>query len=259
MKNRISIGLHGSTDPETVARVAERAERAGFRGLWLNDVPRGDSLAGLASAAKATSTLRLGSGVIPLDRRPATEILASIAKHELPAERLTVGIGSGGPKRALARVEESVQEIRHGTSAEVMVGALGPKMRALGARSADGVVLNWVTPVVIGEIVRELRDAAGTQGTRTVLYTRTILSFDARSALDTESATYASYPRYAAYFQRHGFAAVDATIDGTAAGALHDAAKLYLESVDELVLRAITSSYSAKELLDFVETAAEVL
>lgn len=258
MRDRISIGLTGRTAPKAIAAVAARAESAGFRALWLNDVPHGDSLVGLAVAAAATSRLRLGTGVIPLDRRPASEILAATTAQGLPENRLTLGIGSGGPKQALRRVEEGLSELRAGTGAELVVGALGPKMRELGARRADGVLFNWVTPGVVAGMVRELRDTGGSSA-RAVLYTRTIVSPDARAALEQESAAYASYPSYAAHFERSGFEAIKATIDGSDPGVLREAVSSYLDSVDELVLRAITPVGDGEELLAFVDAVADTL
>ena len=79
--SRVSIGLPGATPHELVSALAPRIEQLGLRGLWLNDTPGGDSLAGLRAAAAATSVLRLGTGVIPLDRRSARGILADLGDH----------------------------------------------------------------------------------------------------------------------------------------------------------------------------------
>ncbi len=68
----VSIGLPGVTAHETLRALAPRIERLGFHALWLNDSADGDSLDGLRIAAAHTTTLALGAGVIPLDRRPRT-------------------------------------------------------------------------------------------------------------------------------------------------------------------------------------------
>ncbi|HEX6956233.1 MAG TPA: LLM class flavin-dependent oxidoreductase, partial [Agromyces sp.] len=70
MRAAVSLGLPGTTDRETLRALAPRLERLGFHALWLNDVPGGDSLAGLRAAGEVTDRLRLATGVIPLDRRP---------------------------------------------------------------------------------------------------------------------------------------------------------------------------------------------
>ena len=110
--SRVSIGLPGATPHDVIEALAPQIEAAGFRALWLNDTPDGDSLAGLAVAARVTSSLRLGTGVIPLDRRPAASILAGLG--DLPADRLDLGIGTGGANHGLALVERSVAELRAG-------------------------------------------------------------------------------------------------------------------------------------------------
>jgi len=248
--DRISIGLHGGTDVAVVRDVARRMEASGFRGLWLNDTPGGDALRGLAAAASVTSTLRLGAGVIPLDRRSATDVADALG--DLPADRLDLGVGSGGPADALARVREGVEQLRAATTATILVGALGPRMRALAAEVADGVLLNWLTPDAAHDAVAELRASA--PHARAVLYARTALEDDALSALAAEAAQYGSYPSYAANFERIGAEPIDATIVGTETVLLEERAHEYLRSVDELVLRAVTAPHA--DLVRFVELAA---
>ena len=84
----IGFGVTGHLDEEVVRWLAPTVEEAGFRTLWFNDIPGGDSLARVHLAASLTSSIRVGTGVIPLDRRPATEILAEIKTLNLPADRL---------------------------------------------------------------------------------------------------------------------------------------------------------------------------
>jgi alkanesulfonate monooxygenase SsuD/methylene tetrahydromethanopterin reductase-like flavin-dependent oxidoreductase (luciferase family) len=247
--DRISIGLPGATAHGTLRQLAPQIEAAGFRGLWLNDTPDGDSLAGLEIAAIATTRLALATGVIPLDRRPANEIAGRLAG--LPADRLTIGIGSGGPTHALARVAEAIEILR--PLAPVLVGALGPKMRRLGAQHSDGVLLNWLTPATATAAVDDMRrDAAGRQ-VRAALYVRTIVAPEALPALAAEAAGYQSSGSYAANFERLGIRAIDAIVDGSAPGALAGRVREYLESVDELVLRVVTGSTTLASYLRFIE------
>jgi len=249
--DRVSLGLPGATDHAIVRTVAQQAETLGFRALWLNDTPNGDSLAGLAAAASVTSRLGLATGVIPLDRRSPRSLIEGLQR--VPSERLTLGVGSGAQRRgSLTRVREGVAELRRLTSAEIVVGALGPKMRALGATDADGVLLSWLRPREATEAMRELRESAGGRPVRAVLYARAIVDAEARPMLEQESAQYEKYPNYAAYFVRTGARALETTIDGTA-----DVAK-QVESyaVDELVLRIITADASAESYLRFIDRIA---
>lgn len=245
MRAAVSIGLTGTTAAGDIRLLAPRIERLGFARLWLNDVPRGDSLEGLRVAATVTETLGLATGVIPLDRRPA----ASLHLTALPADRTTIGIGSGGARHPLAVVERGIETLRRATEASVFVGALGPRMRRLAAERADGVVFNWLTPAAAVSAMSELRAAARGRAVRGVLYVRTIADPDARAALEREVGRYASVPSYAANFERLGIDAIDATIGD--AGRLAD-----FDVVDEVVLRAVTPSGSLAELERFVEETA---
>lgn len=241
----VSIGLVGTTDARDIRALAPRIERLGFARLWLSDIPHGDSLAGLRVAAAVTETLGLANGVIPLDRRPAE----SLDLTGLPAERMTLGIGSGGARHPLGLVERGIETLRLATDAAIAVGALGPRMRRLAAERADGVLFNWLTPGAARSAMSELRSAAGERPVRGVLYVRTIAEPGARAALEREADRYASVPSYAANFERLGMRAIDATID--------DAARLGdFDVVDEIVLRAITPTGSLAELERFVEEVA---
>lgn len=246
----VSVGLPGATPQAVIAELAPRIEESGFRGLWLNDTPGGDSLAGLAVAAGVTTRLQLATGVIPIDRRPPAEIDAHL--DGLPLGRVTIGIGSGGPRDALRRVTEAIAVLDGRVS--VVVGALGPKMRRLGAERADGILLNWFTPAAAAEAMADLhRDAAG-RSTRGVLYARTIVDPEALPAMHAEAAGYERVAAYAANFARLGFTALDTTIDGTAG--LADPVTKYTNVVDELVLRAVTADGSLASYQRFIGAVA---
>ncbi|HEY8281843.1 MAG TPA: LLM class flavin-dependent oxidoreductase [Leifsonia sp.] len=258
----VSIGVPGALGPEAVRRLAPRIEAAGFAGIWLNDTPQGDSLAGLAAAAEVTRHLRLATGVIPVDRRPGPAILEDLQRTGVPEARLTLGIGSGQLRTgAVDAVAEAVAVLRQGSRAAVVVGALGPRMRRLGAEHADGVLLSWLTPAVAGEQVAELR-AAGKEAQgelpRIALYARAIVDEAARPVLEREAAQYGSYPAYAANFARLGIAPIDTTLP-PADGDLASGVAAYRVAVDELVLRAITPTGSLDDLLAFVDRAAALL
>jgi alkanesulfonate monooxygenase SsuD/methylene tetrahydromethanopterin reductase-like flavin-dependent oxidoreductase (luciferase family) len=245
MRAAVSIGLTGTTDARDIRSLAPRIERLGFSALWLNDVPRGDSLAGLRAAATVTETLGLATGVIPLDRRPA----ASLDLSGLPSGRTAIGIGSGRARHPLAIVKQGIATLRDATAASIVVGALGPRMRRLAAEQADGVLFNWLTPDAAADAMSELRHTADGRPVRGVLYVRTIAEADARAALEHEADRYASVPTYATNFERLGFRPIDATISTAAELAAYDV-------VDEVVLRAVTPTGSLIELERFIEEVA---
>ncbi len=251
--DRVSLGLPGATEPGVIATVARHAEAAGFRALWLNDTPTGDALEGLAAAAASTSTLGLATGVIPLDRRPAATLIAPL--RALPLDRVTLGIGSGaGRSGVLDRVRAGVEELRAAIEIPIVVGALGPAMRELAARTADGALLSWLRPQDARTAMAELRRDAAGRSVRGVLYVRATVSADARETLEREAAQYASYPNYAAHFARTGATAIETTIDGAADLAAQ--VESYTDEVDDVVLRAITAGSTERELLAFIDEVA---
>lgn len=252
----MSIGLPGSTDHAVIRALAPHLEQLGFRALWLNDTPEGDSLAGLAVAAGVTDSLVLATGIIPLDRRPASAIAASLAGLNLPEHRLSLGIGTGGPKDGLARVADAVVTLREATSAELVVGALGPKLRSLGAKLADGVLFNWLTPDAAAAAMTDLRRDAVSRTVRGVLYARTTVDTESLPALETEAARYGAIPSYAANFERIGASAIDTTIRSVGSFELATQVSAYTEHVDELVLRVITAEPTLAGYLRFVDTVA---
>ncbi|WP_159501670.1 LLM class flavin-dependent oxidoreductase [Microbacterium sp. 18062] len=238
----VSIGVAGSLGPERIARIARSVQNAGFHALWVNDTPDGDAIAALGAAARATDGLALATGVVPLDRRPPADVLRALTLAGVPDERLTLGVGSGAARtRQLALVRDGVARLREGRSARIVVGALGPRMRRLGARDADGVLLTWLTP---GAAV-EQRDDAHTENpaARACLYVRTALDHAGRERMLREADRYAGYPNYAANFARLGFDAGDAVLPPP--GGEPDPAGVtptlsaYLAAADEVVLRAV--------------------
>ena len=245
----LSIGLPGTTSPATIAGLAPLVEAAGFRTLWLNDTAQGDALAGLAVAAAVTTTLGLGVGVIALDRRSVAEIAAALPG--LPLDRLTVGVGAGSPRDALARVRTGVEQLRATTSAAIVVGGLGPRMRQLAAEVADGVLLNWLTPAAATSATRDLHATAS--GARSILYVRTAVDAGAVPNLRGEAERYGGIASYAANLERIGATAMETTIvPDELAARLQE----FGSGVDELVLRAITVDPSFDSLARFAERVA---
>lgn len=256
----VSVGVAGALGPATIASIAAAAEAAGFHALWVNDTPDGDSLAALAAAAETTSSLTLATGVVPVDRRPAAEIVR--AAGGLPQDRLVLGVGSGTTTAgALRMVADAVTELRAGTRAQVLLGALGPRMRELAASVADGPLLSWLTPEVAAE---QGAAAHASASARVALYVRTALEEAAVPALRMETERYASYPNYAANFARLG---IDPHATVLAPDSAPGALAAYRAAVDEVVLRAIvtptasagTGASAVAPYLRFIAHAASLL
>jgi alkanesulfonate monooxygenase SsuD/methylene tetrahydromethanopterin reductase-like flavin-dependent oxidoreductase (luciferase family) len=251
----LSIGIAAAAGPELAARLAPLVERAGLHALWVNDTPGHDSLAVLAAAAQVTQRLVLATGVIPVDRRPPAEVLARVGELGLPVDRLVLGIGSGaGATGSLGRVSTALTAMR-GTDpsgrADVVVGALGPRMRRLAAEASDGVLLSWLTP----DRARTQTDEAHAlaPAAHVALYVRAASDPAAGATLAAEADRYAGYPSYAANFTRLGIAARDTVIgpDRFADGIRH-----YRDSADEVVLRAIVADETPDDYERFVQAVA---
>lgn len=248
MTAALSLGVAAAVGPALAERLAPAVEGAGFHALWVNDVPGHDALEVLAAAAGATERLVLATGVLPVDRRTPGEILARVDGLGLPPERLVLGIGSGArPGGALARVTDAAAALRAGTSARVVVGALGPRMRQTGAAASDGLLLSWLTPPIARQQAAEARTLA--PGAHVALYVRTAVESSAAARLADESRRYAGFPAYAANFARLGIDAADTTIGpDDLAGRI----AVYRDAVDEVVLRAITADDSLEAYERFV-------
>ncbi|MGO2091171.1 MAG: LLM class flavin-dependent oxidoreductase [Microbacterium gubbeenense] len=245
---RISLGIAGSLGPEKAAEIAPYVEAAGFHALWINETQGINALEVAAAVAKETDRLVVATGVIAVDRRPASEILDDFARLEIPAERLVVGIGSGQKREgALARMEQTLADLRAATTARLAVGALGPKMRRLAAEHADAAVLSWLPP----EEARAQSDELHARQPRgsAVLYARTSAVPEARARLEKEAAAYAELPAYARHFARLGIDPLDTVISSP------EDRDRYRGTVDELVLRAVTPADRAGEYLDFLPLA----
>jgi alkanesulfonate monooxygenase SsuD/methylene tetrahydromethanopterin reductase-like flavin-dependent oxidoreductase (luciferase family) len=246
----LSIGIAGSTSAEGVRRIAAATEAAGYRALWVNDTPDGNSLDALAVAAEVTTKIGLATGVVPLDRVSAADIAARV--RDLPADRVRLGVGSGAAKKSLGLLERGVEELRARTGTPILIGALGPRTRALAARIADGILFSWLTPELAASAREELqRDADGSPA-EAVLYARTIASPASRPALEAEARRYAGYPQYAAHFERLGIDPLDTTIDLLTPGS----AWSFRTSVAEVVLRMVTPNGDPEEIVSAIHTRA---
>ncbi len=249
----VSIGVAGTLGAGAIARLAPAVEGHGFRSIWVNDTPGGDSLAALAAAAGATRRLVLATGVIPVDRRRPDEIVRAVEESGIPEDRLVLGIGAGAARRgALSLVGDAVGALRDGTEARVLVGALGPRMRRLGAERAHGLLLSWLTPDLAGDQAGQAH--AVSPDAHVALYVRTAVEHDAGSRLAEEARRYGGYPAYAANFDRLGIRAEQTVLDGEA---FEERVRGYRDAVDEVVLRVIASGDSVDDHLRAIERIAE--
>ena len=253
------FGVAGALPAEIVMLLASAAESGGYRTFWVNDTPNGDGLAKLQAAARVTSTIRLGVGVIPLDRQPADVIARRVVELDLPQDRLSLGIGSGGPEDALKRTGEGAILLQEALKAEVIIGALGPRMCALAGSHSHGVLLNWLTPAYVepsARIVMEAAEQAGRLEPSIYGYVRTALGESAVAVFLSEAARYASYPAYAANFARMGTPAEETAVTGNAPAEIEAGLEKYSATLDETVVRAITGAETGEAYMELLTAAA---
>lgn len=253
------FGVAGALPAEIVMLLASAAEAGGYRTFWVNDTPGGDGLAKLQAAAGATSTIRLGVGVIPLDRQPADVIARRVVELGLPQDRLSLGIGSGSKQDALKRTGEGALHLQEALEAEIIIGALGPRMCALAGSHASGVLLNWLTPAYVepsAAIVVEAAEQAGRLTPAIYGYVRAALGLEAREVFLAEAGRYASYPAYAANFERMGTPAEGTAVTGDTAAGIQAGLAMYASELDETVVRAITGSETGEAYLELLTAAA---
>lgn len=252
----LGFGIAGALDLAIVRSIAPRLEAAGFATLWVNDTPDGDSLRSLAAAAEVTTSLRLATGVISVDRRPAEEIISAVHHLALPQSRLIVGIGSSAPPSPLTRIESSIDALHGGLSSRVMVGALGPRMRKVAVTRADGALLNWLTPAAARSAAADMEETLAGSGGRPgymALYVRTALGAAAGTRLKAEAERYEQIPSYAANFRRFGVQAIDTAIRADTPARIREGVARYDGTLDEIVIRAITANDAIDEYLELME------
>jgi alkanesulfonate monooxygenase SsuD/methylene tetrahydromethanopterin reductase-like flavin-dependent oxidoreductase (luciferase family) len=260
---RVGYGITGDLDPEAVRPLAAAVERAGMRTLWVNQPSRGDALETMAAAAEATSTLRVASGVLPVDHLRADDIVRRVRELQLPLDRIVLGVGASRGPSPLTTVRKAVATLRAGLGTPVVVGALGPRMRRLAARESDGLLLNWLTPSAARSAVadkdRDLADGgtdAGITRAAVALYVRCALGAEAGAVARREADRYAGIPSYAANFARLGFSPLESAVLADTPEALRAGLAPYTQVLDETVVRGVTASNTLAEHLALVTAVA---
>jgi alkanesulfonate monooxygenase SsuD/methylene tetrahydromethanopterin reductase-like flavin-dependent oxidoreductase (luciferase family) len=253
------FGVAAAVEHSVVREVAREAEALGYASFWVNDTPGADGLAALAAAAEVTERIKLGVGVIPLDRRPARAIADDVERLGLPQDRLLLGVGSGSDPKGLTLVREGVAGLRDRLTCHVAISALGPRMCVLAGKVADGVLFNWLIPSFAlhsGELVVDAAEESGRPRPELMAYVRCALLPQAEARLAEESGRYASFPKYADHFERMGVSARNTCISGPDAATLQAGIAAHETVLDETVVRAITADDSAASILELLRACA---
>jgi F420-dependent oxidoreductase-like protein len=237
-REHVGLVIDGTNAAATVKTIAA-AEAAGVRQIWMAQTPFWpDTLTTLAAAAIKTSTVRLGTSIVPTyPRHPLVMAQQALSLYDIAPSRLRLGIGPshqaiiegiyGLPQPApLAHLREYVNVLRtalwegkldhhgkfynvkvsmsHTAQIPVLISTLGMKAFQLAGEIADGA-LSWVCPVpyLIRTGIPALRTAAAAANRRSapplVAHVPVTLSQDRHSVLATGHQLLDMYAKFPFY------------------------------------------------------------
>jgi 5,10-methylenetetrahydromethanopterin reductase len=179
----VGVRINREQPPSRLVELARQAEAAGLDEVWLvEDCFWAAGIATVATALAATSTIKVGIGVLPaVARNPAIAAMELAALAELHPGRLIGGLGHGVaswmrqigayPASPLAALEETLVAVRRLLAGDrvsmqgrhvsldevelvfppssvppVLAGVRRPKSLAVAGASADGTILAEPSP-----------------------------------------------------------------------------------------------------------------
>jgi probable F420-dependent oxidoreductase len=252
--------------------LVRRAEAAGYDDLWSGETNGPDGFTPLVVAAAATSTIRLGTGIV----NPYTRGIPVLAQHaaalaDASGGRFVLGLGSssnviverwnGVPfVKPLSKVREAVEGLRPILAGErgpggfkletapaheipIVLAALRGKMLALAAEVGDGAFTNWLP--LSG--ARQVADAFAAPDKELVCRFFCIPqpAEEAMGLAKWMFAAYGTVPVYTEFFRWLGFAdAIDPVAEAWHGGDRNRA----LELVSEDLMREIFLFGSGEEM-----------
>jgi len=221
--------------------VVEQAEALGYTDLWSSEVDGVDAFTPLALAATWSSQLRLGTAIASVfTRGPALLAMSAAALAGAAPDRFVLGIGAssapivelwndGRFERPYHRVRDTISFVRTALTGEridheyetfnvsgfrlaeppatappIMVAALRSQMVHLARYHGDGVILNWVSP----DDVRNILAADGPAPSTDVVARLFVVVGTDPHAIATHArrflATYLNVPTYAEFHRALG-------------------------------------------------------
>lgn len=238
-RERVGLVVDGSNATAATKTIAI-AEAAGVQQIWMVQPPWSpDVLTTFAAAATQTSTVRLGTSIVPTyPRHPLVLAQQALSLYDIAPGRLRLGIGPshqaiiegiyGLPQTTpLAHLREYVKVLRaalwegkvdhHGhffnvvvtlprtTQTPVLISTLGKKAFELAGEIADGA-LSWVCPVpyLLHTAIPALRAAAAANGRSDpppplVAYVSVALSEDHHSVMSAGHRVLDMYAKFPFY------------------------------------------------------------
>ena len=183
-------------------KLAREAEARGYHTAWTAEVGGPDAVTTMTLLATNTNTLKVATGIIPVQTRtPIVLGITAATLGNLAPGRIALGLGVSSKiivgqwhglsfDNPLARLREAVTIIRMVMAGDrvnfegefyrlknfrllisppsqpvpIYLGALGPKMLQLAGEIADGVLLNWIPPEAIPQSIRQIEIGAQRAG-----------------------------------------------------------------------------------------------
>jgi F420-dependent oxidoreductase-like protein len=237
---RIGLGIAdaGGTRLEDLVDQYRQAEAMGFHTAWVANIFGMDALTLCAIGARETSTLELGTAVIPtFSRHPVYMAQQALSTQAAAGGRFVLGLGPSHklviedilglsyakPARHMREYVTVVKQLIddrkssfdgetcrvHATLAvaadpcPVLIGALGPMMRRICATLTDGTV-TWMTgPRTLGETLvpdlQRIAREAGRPALRIVAGFPVVLTDDPAGAKAAASRLFAIYGQLPSY------------------------------------------------------------
>jgi probable F420-dependent oxidoreductase len=207
---RIGISLNVSDDDTYLDEAAE-IEELGYSTIW---VPGGqlDSLDRIAELVRATTTIKVAPGIIPVDVYAADAVTALYADLEADAPgRFVVGLGGPQKPRPLKELNRYLDQLDASTppvpASRRVLAALGPRKLELARDRSGGAIALLVTP----DYTRDARAILGPDSTL-VLDQFVVLDSDASRARETARGPLRFLSGVAGYrssFERMGYSDED--------------------------------------------------
>jgi probable F420-dependent oxidoreductase len=262
--------------PALAVTTARAAEDLGYTSFWTAETTGPEAFSLLAAAGAAAPGLDLGTGVLALQlRTPMVVAMAGATLQALHPEReILLGVGISSPvvterwhgvpygDRPLDRVREYVTLLRACLSGEkvdfagdfyqvkgfrlgvrlgerrpkIVVGALNPRMLALGGELADGVLLNYLPASHVPWSIEQVR-AGGDATIYAYVHAGVCERAEGIDNARRDLYSYAVVDSYARNFERAGFADEVAEIrgrfaDGDRAGAVAAVSDRMVDAID---------------------------
>lgn len=181
-----SILLANIPDVDVLMPLATAVESAGFQRVWIAET-NGLEAASIGAVLAATTTLEVGTSIVPVYTRtaPLLAMMASTWSRLAGGRTVHIGIGAGGraiverwhgcaftqPVRAVSDTISIMRAALSGRPTEhdgevfssdgfrlagdrpvdvkIYVGGMGPLMQRLAATEADGLIATWISPRVV--------------------------------------------------------------------------------------------------------------